>query len=175
MRCLVIWIRYHLERSVSKKGSNRAEGTAVIYPPLRLFSIFLNFSFSHWILMWLIKRGAQPPAVRSRLMESTWLTDKPAENKLSGSCRPLINPAWHVWHCLDPSSHHIRRRFYLQCADVMFQLFLFINACFLFSVTMNRGRLFSGSDFFTLVIKLHLPVPILRKNRSGNMSYEIFP
>lgn len=60
-------------------------------PPSISCSAFLHLSFLPATDARLIKLGAQPLTVRSRLMESTRLTDKPSKNKLSDICGLFID------------------------------------------------------------------------------------
>lgn len=78
-----------------------------------------------------IELGAQPLAVRSQLMESTWLTDKPTENKLSESCRPFINLAAVCGTALTPPNAISGGCFIFSMLKLHFK-FLFINVYFLF-------------------------------------------
>lgn len=104
-----------------------------LFTPLRLF---LHPSFSHQASdVRLIEPRAQPHAVRSGLMESTWLTDKPTENKLSESRGPFIYLLATCGTALTPPNAISERCFIFTVLKLRFNFFLFIMYIFLFLVT----------------------------------------
>ena len=71
----------------------------------------------------LIEPGAQPFAVKTRLMESTWLTDKPTENKLSENCGLFINFSAMCGTTLTPPG---ARRFIFTVLKIRFRLCIYL-------------------------------------------------
>ncbi len=128
------WYCYCLRRVLKTRGVIQQKEQP-LFASLRLFLPLSPFLFlSPASDVRLIELGAQPLAVRSELMESTWLTDKPAENKLSESHGPFINHPAMCGTALTPPNAISGGCFIFSMLKLRFK-FLFINVYFLFSVT----------------------------------------
>lgn len=116
------------------RGEESYNKRSCSYLPLSITSpLFLHLSSPPASDVRLIKLGAQPLAVRAQLMESTWLTDKPTENKLSESCRPFINLPAMCGTALTPPNAICGGCFIFGMLKLHFKV-LFINVYFLFSL-----------------------------------------